>query len=218
DSSTNDGSLFVTYRDGKTILSSTGIPAHASTPSLGKNALWSILTYLSDNLGGEYSTLAKLFCNNDGSGLDLAISDGKSGKLTCNLGVIRLTDDDKLELTLDVRFPISYSKDFVADKIRAKLPTAKVEIIHFHDPHFIPPETKLVSTLLAVYNNAMNVNEKPLAIGGGTYARALECGVAFGPMFPGQPSTIHQKDEFVTLQDFRKMYEIYYNAINALLF
>ncbi|MEG1535887.1 MAG: M20/M25/M40 family metallo-hydrolase [Clostridia bacterium] len=218
DSSTNDGSLVVTYHDGKTILSSTGIPAHASTPSLGKNALWAILNFLSDNLGGEYSTLARLFCNNDGSGLDLAIADEKSGKLTCNLGVIRLTADGKLELTLDVRFPISFSKDFVADKIRAKLPTAKVEIIHFHDPHFIPPETKLVSTLLAVYNNAMNVNEKPLAIGGGTYARALECGVAFGPMFPGQPSTIHQKDEFVTLRDFRKMYEIYYNAISALLF
>ena len=72
--------------------------------------------------------------------------------------------------------------------------------------------------LLAAYNEVTGENLSPITIGGGTYARALKCGVAFGPLFPGMESTIHQKDERVSIEDFRKMYEIYYHAIKKLLF
>lgn len=37
-------------------------------------------------------------------------------------------------------------------------------------------------------------DSKPITIGGGgTYARAMDNAVAFGPMFPGQEDVVHQK-------------------------
>ena len=72
--------------------------------------------------------------------------------------------------------------------------------------------------LLASYNAVTGEKATPITIGGGTYARALKCGVAFGPIFPNQESTIHQTDERVSLGDFKKLYEVYERAIKDLLF
>ena len=72
--------------------------------------------------------------------------------------------------------------------------------------------------LLASYNAVTGENATPITIGGGTYARALKCGVAFGPIFPNQESTIHQTDERVSLDDFKKLYDVYERAIKDLLF
>ena len=68
---------------------------------------------------------------------------------------------------------------------------------------------------MKVYNKATGKNEKPIAIGGGTYARALKCGCAFGPEITGEEATIHQANEYVTFDRIRLMSEVYYNAIKA---
>ena len=59
---------------------------------------------------------------------------------------------------------------------------------------------------------------QPMAIGGGTYARAMEHGVGFGPVFPGKTSTAHEADEHFSVADFEKAFEIYYEAIKELCF
>ena len=58
-------------------------------------------------------------------------------------------------------------------------------------------------------------NAKPIAIGGGTYARALKCGCGFGPERVGAECTIHQANEYVTFDRIRLMSDVYYNAIKA---
>ena len=40
---------------------------------------------------------------------------------------------------------------------------------------------------MEVYNGVMGTQAKPFAIGGGTYARHLKEGVAFGMLFPNMP-------------------------------
>ena len=54
-----------------------------------------------------------------------------------------------------------------------------------------------------------------IGIGGGTYARSLEAGVAFGPLFPGREDRAHQKDEYMYVEDLVKaslfMYKLYMN-------
>lgn len=52
--------------------------------------------------------------------------------------------------------------------------------------------------------------------GGGTYARSLKSGVAFGPLFPGRPDIAHQKDEFIEINDLLKATAIYAQAIYEL--
>jgi len=56
-----------------------------------------------------------------------------------------------------------------------------------------------------------------LAIGGGTYARALKTGVAFGAVFPGKPELAHQKDEYIEIDDLILNAKIYAHAIAELV-
>ena len=66
-----------------------------------------------------------------------------------------------------------------------------------------------------MYNQVTGDNAKPIAIGGGTYARALKCGCGFGPEMAGDEATIHQANEYVTFAQIERMSEIYYKAIKA---
>ena len=54
---------------------------------------------------------------------------------------------------------------------------------------------------------------KPITIGGGTYARSMPNAVAFGALFPGAVDTMHQKDEYIEIEDLVKMTDIFAEAI-----
>jgi len=209
----------IQIKDGRTYVTAYGKPAHASTPYKGDNAFWKLLEYLSDELGGEYTILRDMLCHNDGSGANVKLSDEKSGALTFNVGVADTnTKAGKLRLLIDIRHPVTYTKEEILERLKKSLNTQDARVRNFHDPLYLEKDNPLVQKLLAAYNEVTGENLSPITIGGGTYARALKCGVAFGPLFPGMESTIHQKDERVSIEDFRKMYEIYYHAIKKLLF
>lgn len=209
-------------KDGKTHITAYGKPAHASTPWEGDNAFWRLLDFLSDKLGGEYTTLKEKLCHNDGSGANVKLSDEKSGKLTFNVGVAKIektaNGQDKLHLIIDIRHPVTYTKEEILKILQESLGAEQVSVRNFHDPLYIDKDNDLVQSLLKSYNEVTGENASPITIGGGTYARALKCGVAFGPMFPSMESTIHQIDERVSMADFKKMYNVYYTAIKELLF
>ncbi|MDE5617899.1 MAG: Sapep family Mn(2+)-dependent dipeptidase [Clostridia bacterium] len=202
--------------DGMWEICANGTPAHASTPSLGDNALWHILDALAVSNNRDYIALRDMLCDDTGAGLGIAMSDKLSGALTANVGVISC-EGDSIEITLDVRHPVSVSKEKIADMISIAS-GGKVIITHYHDPHYIKESSKLVQGLLGAYNDVTGSKCKPISIGGGTYARALKGGVAFGPGFPGKPLTIHQKDERISLNDFSLMYSIYLEAIKRVCF
>lgn len=218
----DDERLQVKIKNGKTHITSYGKPAHASTPWEGDNALWRLLDFLSDKLGGEYALLKERLCHNDGSGADVKLFDEKSGKLTFNVGVANIEQSvdgkDKLHFVIDIRHPVTYTKEEILQRLQKSLGTKDVSVRNFHDPLYIDKNNTLVQSLLKSYNKVTGENASPITIGGGTYARALKCGVAFGPMFPGMESTIHQKDERLSIVDFKKMYDVYYTAIKDLLF
>jgi len=55
-----------------------------------------------------------------------------------------------------------------------------------------------------------------LSIGGGTYAKEMPNIVAFGPMFPGEPDTIHKQNEYITIDNLIKNAKIYAHALYEL--
>jgi hypothetical protein len=57
---------------------------------------------------------------------------------------------------------------------------------------------------------------KPLAIGGGTYAKVMPNIVAFGPQFPGKPVVEHQPNEYIEIKDLILDAKIYAQAIYEL--
>lgn len=84
-------------------------------------------------------------------------------------------------------------------------------------PHYVSPDDPLVSTLLDVYNRQMGTKETGKVVGGGTYGRLMERGVAFGAMFPDTPDTMHQANEYVPVDVLVNACAIYAEAIYELI-
>ena len=195
-------------------LTAKGKSAHGSSPQTGDNALWKIVKFL-----GGYDTSAKnisqIICNTDGSGYNIKCEDEISGKLTINIGMISC-DKDNITLSLDVRHPLCLTREELYKKLCNTFIFGTVEYGFFHNPLYIAPDHPLCTKLLSAYESVTGEKLQPITIGGGTYARALPVAVAFGPIFPNQESTIHQKNERAKLTDLKKMYDIYLKAIEEL--
>lgn len=199
------------------VLRAEGVSAHGSHPDKGDNAIYKLFSALS----AEYPifcTLYDAFSDNCGEDIGLALSDEKSGMLTLNLGTCKVSEEN-IVCELDIRHPISYNKDEITAILQERLP-CKVEQGFFHCPLYLDPQHALIKTLLKAYDEATNAKTQslPISIGGGTYARALKTGVAFGPMLPGMVSTMHEKDEYISLDHFELLVKIYYKAMKELCF
>jgi len=201
-----------------------GVSAHGSTPEKGKNAIAHMLAFLSTlGLGNSDMEQFLLFLNNrigtdtTGTGLNLNIEDGISGKLTLNLGIISV-DQDQGEAVINIRYPVTFSEQQIKEKLLGALEGSgiEVEFIDFIAPHHVPEEGFLIQTLKEVYTRQTGQTAKAMAIGGGTFARAIENGVAFGANFPGRPELAHEKDEYISIDDLILHIKIYAHAIAAL--
>ncbi len=69
---------------------------------------------------------------------------------------------------------------------------------------------------MEVYQEETGSEEKPMAIGGGTYAKEAKNTVAFGSHFLGKEDNIHASNEHIDLEDFYTSMPIYAHAIYAL--
>ena len=58
---------------------------------------------------------------------------------------------------------------------------------------------------------------KPMVIGGGTYAKSLKNIIAFGPEMPGIDYRIHGADEFILVSGMEQAVLVYIEAIKNLL-
>ena len=210
------GGIKVKFTDRGFLLSATGVSAHGSTPEKGENAILKIL-YAVKSSAECFADLYDALFATDGSGLGIARSDEKSGALSLNVG--KVTSDEKsLTFSLDIRYPVTCSEEELLAEIRKALPQATLEVQGRHRPLYVSPDSELVTSLLAAYNEVTGENACAISIGGATYARAFPNAVAFGPVFPGEDSKIHQKDESITLDAFLKCAEIYRAALFKLAF
>ena len=183
---------------------SRGKSAHGSTPDKGVNAIPKLLAYL-----GLKDMERMLF--EEKMGLD-GLND-ETGPLTFSPNVIR-QEGDKIFVTCDIRYPATMKKeDVLAIVGRQGVPYS---VLHDQAPLYNDRDGKLIQTLLGVYNEVTGKNAQPIAIGGGTYARALKVGAAFGPEEEGEESTIHQPDEYITFEKIEKCFKIYKLALKKL--
>lgn len=194
--------LSLQYSGGKII--SYGKSAHGSTPEKGVNAIKPVLEYL--GLDGAVKALFE-----DKIGLK-GLKD-ETGELTLSPNVIEQTAGG-LFVTCDIRYPATYKRERIIEILDGYgLP---YEIGHEQPALFNDKNGELIKTLLGVYNEVTGANAQPVAIGGGTYARALKNGAAFGPEEDGEECTIHQPDEYITFAKIRKCFDIYRLAIERL--
>ncbi len=193
-----------------------GTAAHAMEPSKGINAGTHLAKFLSKYTSNK---LIHFIANNlhndfDLKGLGLSFHTTEMGSLTCNMGILDISD--KGSVGLDLRYPIGFSFDHFVDVMKDATRKDSLSLDGFTNkvPHYVDPSDPLVEGLYQIYVKHTNdVINKPITIGGGTYARALKKAVAFGMEMPGDETVAHQKDEFLKIDAYFQAILIYVDAI-----
>lgn len=200
---------------GGVLLKAKGIPGHASLPEIAKNAIGELLLMLRAlGVQGPLRALADIVgAEYDGASLGIACSDKTSGALTVNLGILRY-DGQGLYAELDIRFPLLCDGKRVLETVQSAFAgVINCEELHITAPHHVSPNSKLVTALLDAYHTQTGRPKECVAIGGGTYAKCLQEGVAFGANFPEEEEMAHQADEYIRIETLMQNVKIMARAI-----
>ena len=203
------------------VINVRGIAAHASRPSLGVNAITHLLFGL--KTAGYQDPFVDYYCkrignNNDGEGIGLKISD-EYGSLTLSNGIIKMVDG-VISGSIDIRFPVTYTVKQIMELLESNLDDENgfIDGIRTEEPLFYPVDSPLVSSLVKAYRTVTNDNEtQPMTMGGGTYAKGINNCIAFGCGFPDVDYHIHDKNEYLPIEELKLQTEIYVEAIKNLL-
>ncbi len=210
------------YDKGVNIVSVKGVSAHGAMPEKGLNAITIFLQFASKlDLGkpmNEFVTFynEKIGFNFHGENFGIPFEDEPSGKLNFNVGIIQILED-KVELTINIRYPVTFSEEKVYAGIDTVASDWKIEKLDHLDSLYVPKDNELVKVLMDVYREFTgDMENEPIVIGGATYARTVPNCVAFGPVFPHEEEVEHQPNEYVDLNSLIKATKMYAEAIYRL--
>ncbi|HZK84984.1 MAG TPA: dipeptidase PepV [Desulfosporosinus sp.] len=197
-----------------------GVGAHGSLPQNGKNAILYALQFLQTlPLNSEEQHILNFILAHPGTGFygegfGIPLSDEPSGKLSLNLGILELTSNS-VRFVIDIRYPVTFKRDdiFLPIEKIAQSEQFQVKVLAHQEAHHVPKDSPLVQSLLKAYADVTGLEPFAFAIGGGTYAKALPQGVAFGPVFPGEPEVIHCPDEYISVENLLITTKVYAQAI-----
>ena len=208
-----------------------GVPAHASRPELGTNAIFElvksleasdlvcspVLSYIRGELA-ERPAIEYTGCS---------INDD-SGEITGNPSVLR-ADDSGESITIDIRYPVTASKDAIVEHFAQEASKYGLKVCETNHmaPLYKEKDTPAIRLLTSVWkknmarysgfkNEYLDMYTEPLAIGGGTYARHMPNTIAFGMQAPWQQDQCHQANERRHLSDLETDAEVLEEAILGL--
>ncbi|MCS4487451.1 dipeptidase PepV [Streptococcus sciuri] len=202
-----------------------GKSAHGSTPEEGLNGATYLARFLNqyafEGVAKDFIALIAEVLHNDfaGENLGVAYTDPKMGALSMNAGVFTFDEaSDDNTIALNFRYPQGTDAKTIQAGLESLAGVTKVTLSeHEHVPHYVPMDDPLVATLLSVYEKQTGLKGYEQVIGGGTFGRLLERGVAYGAMFPDYVNTMHQANEFVEVEDLYRAAAIYAEAIYELI-
>lgn len=211
-------------------LDAEGKPAHASKPDLGINAILKLSEKLSETDFDITSSPLFNFIQNEINGgvrerfTNCDIED-ISGRITANPAVLDI-DENGESLVIDIRYPVTCDLDKLMNDISICCGKygLSVEKLSHMAPLFKDKDTKEIKVLTEVWEANMDKYDgfkeeyrelytKPLAIGGGTYARHMPNTIAFGVQTPWQEDQCHQADEHMSINDFEANIKVLMDAI-----
>lgn len=222
---TEEGEEAGTYR-----VSVEGIPAHAAFPEGSESAevkLAGILLKAGvlDEGGKRLMTVcSELFEDYYGKGLGIEYSDAESGKLT-HVGGMASYEKGVFRQNINIRYSVTADYETLIKQLKERLGQYRFEVtrIHHSGPSYIDPELPVIQKMTEIANRVLKTDLKPVVIGGGTYARKLDRAIAYGMGMPVRRMPFgktrggaHQADEYVEIEDLKKAFLIYVEAIQAM--
>ena len=211
---------FINEQGEEETLETRGKSAHGALPEEGENAISKLVLTLAERINHPFFEFykEKIGMSLHGEQMGCYLTDEASGEITINVGKINVIED-KIQMALDVRYPISFTAEDVVAAFTKGVQPYDVEVVAKGDvkPVYMDKNGWVMQTLLKAYESKTGDTSEPLVIGGGTYARAMPNIIAFGPLLPGRPATEHQKDECMLQSDLELCREIYASAIAQLV-
>lgn len=196
-----------------------GIAAHASTPDSGVNAIshaFEALYYaeLNDGFVDWFHKNFALTVHGELLGYE-DIKDEISNT-SINFGIARMDKDDVV-VSLDMRFPVKANAELARKHIEISDDNNEVIINHTAEPLYFDINSPMIRALKKAYEDVTGDKETQMeAIGGGTYAKAINNCIAFGCEFIGESNHIHDANECLKIENFKKQVELYVEAIKNL--
>ena len=202
-----------------------GIQCHASKPWDGENAAQKMISVLynqKDTLEEEDTkviTILNKYLGDNYYGESFGLNfEDKTGKLTCNLGVVKW-DHNGFQIILDLRCPNAVKKEDVRNKLQEAFLECDAEIsnFEFEQGYYLSPESEIVNKLMKVYQeNTGDYDSKPLTMGGGTYAKSFPNSVSFGPEGIMDICGCHVPNEYITFDQLSFTCKMIADAIISL--
>ena len=196
-----------------------GVPKHSKDAAEGVNAIVRLATGLNPLIQHSAIQFIAEAVGEDATGSSLfgEISDEPSGTLSFNISGLTI-NPDKSEIRIDMRIPVLADKDKLVQELSqiAEEYQLRYEEFDYLAPLYVPLDSELVSTLMAVYKEKTNDNSPAVSSGGATFARTMPNCVAFGALFPGALQTEHQANERTVIEDLYKAMDIYAETIYRL--
>ena len=209
----------VKYSEEAEAVTVLGLSKHSKDAAEGVNAIVGLaeslsliqphpaLLFIADAVG-EDATGAALFGE---------INDEPSGALSFNIATLSI-DEQQSEIGIDIRIPVLADKEALVKRLSEVAASYQLQYEEFDyvAPLYVPLDSPLVSTLMAVYQEETGDQTPAMSSGGATFARTMENCVAYGALFPDALQTEHQANERAKLDDLYRAMEIYAETIRRL--
>lgn len=201
-------------------ITAIGKAAHASINWQGINAIsqmCSALTIVEEDQLARF-VVDKIGKDPYGKKIFGTFEDVESGSVTINPGVIEL-DESGGKLLIDIRCPVTRNNEDLVQLLTTAIEPygLEMEVMNIQQSLYVSKEDMIVQKLNEAYVEVIGKPAGPISIGGGTYAKAFERFVAFGPLFPGEEDLAHCIDERISLDSLYRCLEIYYRALEKLV-
>lgn len=207
------------YQSTEQTVTVLGVPKHAKDASQGINAVIRLATILAPLQEHPALSFLATQAGQDGTGRQIFgdIADEPSGHLSFNVADLMI-NHERSEIRIDIRTPVLADKEELVELLTrcAQNYQLRYEEFDYLAPLYVAEDSKLVSTLMQIYQEKTGDNSPVISSGGATFARTMPNCVAFGALFPGAKQTEHQANECAVLEDLYRAMDIYAEAVYRL--
>ena len=199
----------------------SGIRALSRNPERGQNALFALASEMHTACAAQpelqrcLTMLHTRFApDTDGTSCGIASYDTEMGATSvCPTGLVYKPDG--LHLYVDIRYPRTTTPeklDAQFDEL-AKEYNFSYTVTDQKKMLYVSPEHPLLSRLSAAYEEVTGERAEYFTKGGASYARMLDCGIAFGATFPEEQTNPHMPNECMSFHSLTRAAKIYYKAL-----